>query len=126
MTVASRIMLPTYAIAYAILGLVYVLWPLEKLLSSPGLTYANGISSLRLWGWIFLAAAVLMAIALKIENRLLFRYALWLCIVCMGGWTAVFVFAAFAGTSSPAAPVLPALATVACFASDRSLLTREA
>lgn len=125
MTVASRIMLPAYAIAYALLGLVYILWPLHKLLNSPGLTYADSISSLRLWGWIFLAAAVLMVVALRLENRLLFRYALWLCIVCMGGWTVVFVLAALSASSSPAAPILPALATIACYASDRSLLVRE-
>lgn len=125
LTRASQIMLPTYVVAYTILGLVYVLWPMKKLLGSPGLDYANGIASLRLWGWIFLTAAALMATALRSSNRLLFRYALWVCVVCMGSWSLVFVFAVLAGTSSPAAPVLPALATVACFASERSLLTRE-
>lgn len=123
-TTASRVMLPTYVCFFALLGLNYTVTG-QRLFASPALAYADSILPLPAWGCMFLAAAVMMAAALVQQERSWFRFALWLGIVCLGIWAVVFLAAAIRSDASPGGALWPALAAVACFASDRSLLKGE-
>ncbi|MEO6203795.1 MAG: hypothetical protein ABIO67_00190, partial [Mycobacteriales bacterium] len=96
-----------------------------RLFSSPSLAYADGILPLPVWGAMFLTLAGLMATSLATGNRTLYRFALWLGIVCMSIWGLVFIFAAVRSEGSPGAFLWPTFVAVACYASNRSLLTGE-
>ena len=126
-TVASRVMLPAYAVLFAGLGLNYVVTSRARLTLSPTLAYADGLLPLPAWGVLFLCVAALMVAALLTKTRMLFRYGLWLGIVCMTIWAGVFASAAYGpgGDASPAAFLWPAFVATACYASNRSLLTGE-
>lgn len=124
-TVASRIMLPAYLVFFAVLGVASITTPLGRLTRSPMLDYANQIMSLRAWGSLFVACALLMAFALLTHNRDRYRYALLLCGFSMTLWTIVAIVGVFAEPISYSAWVWPALVTAACFASDRSLVHQE-
>lgn len=124
-TVASRIMLPTYVMLFAGLGLNYTL-ALGRLNTSPVLDYADRVLPLPVWGVMFLTVSVVMGAAMAKHHRTLSRFGLWLGIVCMGVWAVVFTAAAIWNGGSPGAPLWPAFAAVCCYASDRSLLKGEA
>lgn len=124
-TTASRVMLPTYVLLFAWLGVNYLLTPATRLHESPALDYASAILPMRLWGGMFLAASLAMAGALVMQHRLAFRIALWVGLVCLVIWAAVFGLAAIFSTASPSAAAWPLFAAAACFASDRSLLKAE-
>lgn len=123
-TVASRIMLPTYVAFFSLLGINYAIsGPL--LASSPALAYAATLLPLPAWGCMFFAASAVMAVALMKHERIWFRFALWVAIVCLTIWAGVFAAAAVLAGASPGAPLWPLFAAVCCFASDRSLLKGE-
>lgn len=126
-TVASRVMLPTYVVLFAGLGTNYAVTPMlsGRLAASPALAYANGLLPLPAWAMMFLTVAVLMAGALASGNRHLYRYALWLAILSMTIWAVVFALAVFRGEGSPTAFFWPSFVAVACYASNRSLLAGE-
>lgn len=123
-TVASRIMLPTYCALFAVLGINYMTTG-RRLLESPALEYADRALPLPAWGAMFLAMSGVMVTALMMHERLWFRFALWLAIVCLLSWSLMFLAAAIWSDASPTACVWPLFAAVACFASDRSLLKGE-
>lgn len=124
-TRASRIMLPTYAAFFGILGTIYLAAPLAKLTASPGLAYADHLLSLRWWGALFLAAAVTMVAALVRRRREWFVAALFLCGLSMAVFSAAQVAAVTVGGASPGSPFWPGFVTAACVASYRSLTARE-
>lgn len=124
-TVASRIMLPTYVLLFGVLGANYALTPSARLNDSPALDFASVVLPLPVWGCMFLAASAAMATALLTHRRLLFRIALWVGLVCLALWAVVFLAAAIFSNASPTACAWPAFAAVACYASDRSLLKGE-
>lgn len=123
-TTASRIMLPTYVVLFAVIGVNYVATG-PRLVESPALEYADRFLPLPAWGGMFLAGAVVMVVALLMRVRLWFRFALWVGIVCLTIWAGLFVAAAVFSNASPSAWVWPAFAAVACFASNQSLLKGE-
>lgn len=123
-TAASRVMLPTYVGFFALLGINYTTTGI-RLLESPALEFADALLPLPAWGCMFFAMSAVMAVALMQHERLWFRFALWLAIVCLGIWAAVFLSAAVWSDASPTAAAWPAFAAIACFASDRSLLKGE-
>lgn len=124
-TVASRVMLPTYAAFFTAVGLNYLLTPLDRLLNSPGLAYCHALVSLRVWGVVFLGAAVVMSAALIRHHRTAFRFALILCGLSMSLFAVALVFAYFRGEATPTGWVYPAFIIAACVASYRSLTVGE-
>lgn len=123
-TVASRIMLPTYVALFAFVGVNYMTTG-ERLTESPSLAFADSVLSMPAWGAMFLAASAVMVTALMMHERIWFRFALWLGIVCLAIWSALFLAAAIWSSASPSGWTWPAFVAVACFASDRSLLKGE-
>lgn len=124
-TVASRIMLPTYVITFAWFGITYLFGPKSVLVSSPALAFADDVMPLRAWGAVFLACSLLMLTAMLAGTRLLFRFALRMCGLSMIVWALIISGAYLAGDVSASAPLWSAFIAVACFASDRSLAVRE-
>lgn len=128
-TVASRVMLPTYVALFGWLGAVYLLDP-PRLAASPALAYAATLMPLPMWGIWFLTVAALMAVALAGRRtgwawRQVYTYALWTGIVTMTVWAVVFAAAALTAGASPGAAAWPGFAAVACYASYRSLQAGE-
>lgn len=124
-TAASRIMLPVYVVFFALVGGTYLFTPLGRLQQSPGLAYADALLTLRAWGGLFVAAALLMSAALVAHRREWFRFALMFCGLAMAVWAIVLVLAFLDGGASPTAWVWPGLVVAACVASYRSLTVKE-
>lgn len=128
LTVASRVMLPTYVALFGWVGGVYVADP-PRLQESPALAYAATLMPLPMWGIWFLTVAALMAVALAGRRtgwaRQVYTYALWTGIVTMTVWAVVFAAAALTARASPGAAAWPGFAAVACYASYRSLQAGE-
>lgn len=124
-TVASRIMLPTYVAFFAALGLSYLFGPHAPLAASPALAFADDVMPLAAWGGVFLGCSVLMVFALVVHRRLLFRFALRMCALSMLVWAAILLLATLAGDASASAPAWSAFVATACLASDRSLAAGE-
>lgn len=124
-TAASRIMLPTYVIFFAWLGLSYIFGPDAPLTAAPALAFADALMPLVVWGWLFVACAVVMTAALLLHLRLMFRFALRMCGLSMLAWAVVILLATLAGEASLSACAWSAFVATACWASDRSLAVRE-
>lgn len=122
LTVASRIMVPAYAVFFAFLGANFTLAPFRRLAASPMLRYADQVLSIRLWGALFVTCALLMAAATVLKHRDLYRFALLLCAMSMSVWALVAIAGIFVEPVSYSAWVWPALVATACFASNRSLV----
>lgn len=124
-TVASRIMLPTYVAFFGVLGLNYLVTPTDRLTASPSLAYANSVMPLPSWGGAFLGVSILMAGALTSGRRTLYRFGLLFCALTMTVWTGVNIAAVFATQASPAGWDWPLLVVCACVATYRSLSILE-
>lgn len=124
-TSASVVMLPVYVALFTVVGGNYLITPASRLNDSPTLAYASDLMSLRVWSIFFIVIAVMMMTAMVRSRRTVFRYALWLGIVCMGAWALLFVAAAVWSTASPGAWAWPAFVAAACYASARSLTKGE-
>lgn len=124
-TVASRIMLPTYPLFVGSVGLSMTLTPLDRLLETPAFAYAADLAPLRLWGAGFLAVAAILIAGLLVHRRSTYVAGLAVMVTWMGGWTALLALSAINGDSSPSAWTWPAFVAVAGFATMSSLFARE-
>lgn len=124
-TVASKIMLPTYVAFFSVVGMNFALAPSPRLLESPMLRYADHLMPIRLWGALFVACGLIMLTALVTKNRMMYRYGLLVCGLSMSVWTAVAVVGLFFEPISFSAWAWPAFIAAACAASDRSLSRHE-
>lgn len=127
-TVASRVMLPTYVVLATLIGGYYVVDPGHRLGAVHALTFARWLTggNMAIWGWIFLGLAALMCAAFATRNRLAFAFGLCCCAVTMLLWSAMYAASAIVDPeTSLLAPVWPLFVAVACVASVASLLHRE-
>lgn len=125
-TAASRIMLPTYVAFFGIVGFTYAFSPPSATLgTSTALRFADHLMPLAAWGCLFLTCSAIMAVALTLHRRTLYRWALRMCAVSMTVWALVILVAAIQGDASPGAWAWSALVAAACVASDRSLALGE-
>lgn len=128
-TVASRVMLPTYPMLAGVLGAGFLFTPEPILLETPIYRSMAHLAPLHFWGagLLLIAAIQLVALALyQRRGRGLYQYALGLLAVWMAAWAGVCVVAYFGGEASPVAWVWPAFAARCCWASMLSLAAREA
>jgi hypothetical protein len=127
-TVASRVMLPAYVALATVYGLVYLFDPADRLRSSHALAYPRAVmgGSMKPWGWLFLALALVLLVALRSHERQ--AYILGLC-VCAAAWLGWACLSAISVRTDPAASLLSPIPSLfyftASIASVRSLLTRE-
>ena len=126
LTRASRVMLPTYCVFFAWVGINYLLTPLHRLRETPGLRYLDDALDLRAVGLVLCAAALLMLIALVSEIRDLCTFTLLLAFGCFFCLLVAFLAASIFGHASPSAGAWPFLGTAATFASYRSVTAHEA
>lgn len=124
-TVASRVMLPAYTIFFAIIGAGLITTPFQRLSASPMLRYADTIMSVRIWGALFVACALLMLAALARQHRTMFRFALLICFFSMVLWTIVAALGVLYEPVSYSAWAWPAMIAAACMATNRSLAKGE-
>lgn len=121
MTVASRIMVPTYVVFFTGLGLASLVTPLHRLLETPMLRYADHLMSIRAWGGLFVACGLVMLVALLQRRRMLYRWGLLVCGLSMAAWMLVAFVGLWFEPISYSAPLWPAFVVAACAASNRSL-----
>jgi peptidoglycan/LPS O-acetylase OafA/YrhL len=125
MTVASRIMLPAYVVAFSWIGLNWLITPLERLTESPGLRYLDMNFGLRALGLCLILAGLLIAVALATKRRDMARYALTLAGIGFALLLAAFLLAPFFSDTSPSAGAWPFLGLAACRASYKSVTVHE-
>lgn len=124
-TAASRVMLPTYAVFFGIVGLGLVATPESRLHRTPAFAYADRWVDLTLWGAGYLVIAVALVVALALRSRRGYRSALSAGFVWMIGWAVLTLLAALQGDASYSAWIWPAFVAVACWASLVSLAAGE-
>ena len=124
-TAASRVMLPVYVITFCWIGGSWAFTDEGRLIKTPALEYANAVLPLPFWGVLLVWTGLLILGAILSGRRDFCRLALWVGLVVMGVFCALFTFAAAYGQASPSAPAWPFIIAAACFASDRSLLKGE-
>lgn len=124
-TVASRIMLPTYGLIAAGLGVVYTFDPFNRNAGNSALAFAVTIMPLFVWGCLFLAVSALMAWSMRCHNRSSMIFALYVFAGAMTLWALAFLVAVIAFGAPLTAPQWPLFAAVCCHASAQSLLKGE-
>lgn len=125
-TVASRIMLPTYVALTAVIGGVYLLDPGDRLNSVHALSAQRILMPMQVWGLMFLVVCAVMVSALLTHRRFWFVFALYLCGATFLMWSALYAWSVFLDPqTSVLAPVYPVFVVVACRASAKSLLRGE-
>ena len=123
-TAASRIMLPTYVVFFATLGVNYVIADTSSL-NNPVLDYVDDVMPLPVWGCLFLFCSFVMVSAMATRRRALYRWALRMCGLSMLFWATVIFLATLAGDASLFSAVWSLFVATACLASDRSLARQE-
>ena len=123
-TAASRVMLPTYVIFFAAVGVNYI-GANGTADATPALAFVGNVMPLPAWGVMFLGCAALMAAALLRGRRLLYRFALRMCALSMALWAVAVIAASISGDATPLAAVWAGFVARACLATDRSLAVGE-
>lgn len=124
-TIASRVMIPTYVEFAIVVGLGWIFTPRHVLLATPSLRYADGIVPIQFWGLVFLVIAVVMAAAMVSEYRRGYVTALGALMLWLAVWMLVLIAAALHGQASFSSWVWAYLPVRACWASMLSLEARE-
>lgn len=126
-TIASRIMFPTYIVVDALFAFLYIFDPQHRLVANPSLELARMMLPLPVWGIVFATIAALMAWGLLAHTgKQRFLFALYTNIVVLTVWGCVYLGACFINPNAPfGLPIWPFTVAVACYASARSLEQRE-
>lgn len=124
-TVASRVMLPTYPVFFIGFGLALLLTPPEVMQATPSFRTAADIMPLTTWGVVLLGAAGFQLAALAVGRRSMYIAALSVALICMVLWAGIFAYAAGRGGAPWTAPMWPAFLAISCYATMRSLESRE-
>lgn len=119
----SRIMLPGYILHALWFGLVvYIIDPQDRTDRSPGLEFARLLAPMWVWGLMFCALAVIVAVAWRSQRELLLRWALLAYGAVMTWWAFVYAAAVYLNpNASVGGPSWPLFVAAACAASERSI-----
>lgn len=123
-TTASRVMLPAYPLLCLALAANYASGA-PRLMSSPALTTADSLLPLPVWASMFALAALVLIGGIVAHHRTVYLVGLIIMCAAMLVWTTVFAYAAIDGGASYSAAAWPAFVCAACWASIRSLTSRE-
>lgn len=124
-TAASRIMLPSYVIAFCWFGAGWMFGDRTTILENPALRFADHWLPIHWWGALLVTCGLLIFAAMLSHRRTLCRLALWIAAIAMGVFVVVFATASLNGHATPGAASLFYLAAAACVATERSLLKGE-
>ena len=124
-TVASRVMLPTYVVFFFLLGASLIFTPEPRLLQTVTFRYADQYLDLNSWGFGYVCLALIMASALILGRRKIFLLSLSATMLWMLGWTTLSFLGAIEFSASFSDCLWPAVVTCACWASMRSLSSQE-
>lgn len=126
-TIASRLMLPTYAAFCGVYGIVFILDPQGRLGRAASLEAARWAMDLWIWGALWLVLAAVMLAALRTHTRDRYLAALYICRASWWAWAVVCEAAVFFNDDVTfLAGSLGVFVGIACTASIRSLRTGEA
>lgn len=124
-TVASRVMLPTYPVLAGGLGIGFLLTPEAELLKTPIYRSMDMLMPLGFWGAGLFVMALAQVAALLVNRRPVYVASLSIMIVWMAAWAGVDVWSFTQDEASPFAWLWPAFAARCCWASMQSLLAGE-
>ena len=125
-TVAARVMLPTYVVLTFLIGVTYLTDPLGRLDGVNALSAQRSIMSMKWWGTLFIAISLTMALAFRRRSRAWFVFGLYACAATMGIWAALYTVSIFTtDNASVTTPMYPLFVAIACHASAKSLLAKE-
>lgn len=115
-----RLALRASVVFFAVIGLNYLHTDRALLRATPALRFADDHFPLPVSGFMFLACAVLIAVALVVKRsskaRGVASYALLVAMICQYIWSGVFLAAALQTNASPAACAWPAYVGTICLA----------
>lgn len=123
-TSASRVMLPAYPLLCLALAINYSI-DAPRLMSSPALSTAARLLPLPVWGAMFALAGIVLVAGLVQHRRLVYIAGLVIMCAAMLLWTAVLTYATVDSRASFTAAAWPAFVCAACWATIRSLISRE-
>ncbi len=125
-TIASRVMLPAYALLNGAFAAAFITDPQSRLTLTPSLDIARAFMPLWAWGLVWFTLASFMVMALVVHHRGVFVGVLSANVAVWAIWG---VLVEVAVTTQPnvsyLAGVLPWFVAAASFASMLSLLNRE-
>lgn len=127
-TVASRIMLPTYVGLAGVYGLVYLFDPFNRLQYSHGLVFQRSLTggSMVPWGVFFLCLAGFLALQMFRHQRTAYVFVLCITAAIWLSWSICYVVSVVQDPkASLLAPVPTFVYFVAGVASALSLMARE-
>lgn len=124
-TIASRIMLPTYVVFFTAVGLSLLVTTQRRLHETPAFRYADTIADLDLWGLGFLTIATGLALALLVHRREVYRWFLAAGCIWMSVFAVVTFLAALFGSASYSAWIWSGFVAAACWATLCSLAAGE-
>lgn len=125
-TAASRIMVPTYALLALFFAIVYFFDPGGRASRAPSLEAQRDIMALWKWGVVMGVLAFMKIVAIVVNHRLAFVYALSCGAIAWFFWgVAVCVSYTQNDAVTLMAPVLPWFVMVCHIATIRSLLVGE-
>lgn len=125
-TIASRLMIPSYAVFFAAVGVNFLITPTDRLFATPGLRYVQTTGGgIRLYGVMFLVVSAILVAALLLRRRDPCLYALYVGALSMALWAFLQLAAALFSQASPSGWCWPGLVCAACVATSRSLRRRE-
>ena len=124
-TMASRVMLPTYVGFFFLIGMFTIFTPEPRLHQTLTFRYADRYLDLTLWGLGYILLSAIMGFALIVGRRTVYLGALSAAMLWMLGWTALSFLGAVHFSGSFSACLWPAFVTIACWASMRSLSSQE-
>lgn len=120
-TPPARFMLPVCIGFFAIVGINFAAGTFGRASASPMLRYANTLMPIPVWGGVFIACSLLMAVALIRKSRFWYRYGLLVCVFSMAVWSLVAIAGIFAEPVSYSAWAWPAFIGATCWALNKSL-----
>ncbi len=125
-TIASRVMLPTYILFALVVGVIYILDPNGSLGNSPALRYQNEVLPWPVWGGVLVAEGLAMAVAWFVSHRrMVFAFVLAMYAVTMLLLSVTNLVGIIVASATPLAPLYPFFIAVASTASIASLVNRD-
>lgn len=122
---ANRVLLPTFPAFFAWVGASLAFSPVASLRKTPVFQFVDDRMPIQVWGWVFLAAAAAMVVALVIHHRNTYQLAIAVAIGVIAWWFILSVGSTLAGEASISAGAWPFGIGSALVAASVSLASRE-
>lgn len=125
-TAASRIMLPTYVVMYALIGFAF-LFQRPQRTDSPHFEVPKMLmgGSIRPWGAVFIVMSIVLGLAMFTHRRAIAQWVLVAGAGMAGFWGGLFVLAGFTNPDVSFTAGIWVISWVACFSASIASLGRN-